>query len=1068
MTRGFHFVRWIALLFCGMVLPPRLKGSPAPSEYQVQVWDADSGLPHSTVTSIAQTPDGYLWIGTLNGGLARFDGVRFVDFHPGNTPALKSFEIKKLLVDPQETLWVGTVEGTLVSYRDRQFHLEHQDTQTPASWLGTVVSSETNEVILSSFSGWLFHGTRAGLTNQWKTSIPPQADSLSLPCADQDGTVWYRTVDAGLGLLRSNAFSRLMNPPGLRSPQINALLTDASKQLWVGTEKELAVWKGNAFVDMTPTNGSPGLSIKQMVMANDGGLWVLSDDQLRKCTERNWITTADQRNDEFRFSERDSLQLLPDSQGELWVVHRGHELWHVDNHGHVARVGKEEGLATSEIACWSVDREGNLWLGLVGGGLACIQKRKFHPVWPTDGSVSKVASSICDDPDGTMWFGTAGDSFLSWRGGAFTKFTPSAQPDVGLGIKVIPKGKGQLWVGTVQNGVLAFENDQFTRPFPSDDIGTVARVLYTDQQGALWIGNEFGLFRWEKGKLHRFTTAEGFTPALVLAITEDKAGNLWIGTALGELRRFKAGCFETYRPKDSPIDEAMIKAATTADPFQSQNRGTLSGSERFWALHTDADGVIWIGTLGGGLLRFENGEFTRYKTHDGLPSDHISQILEDDYGQLWLGTRRGIARVSRGALNAIAHGENVSLPVATYDKSDGLPTMECSEGSQPTCWKSHDGRLWFSTVSGAVWVDPRDLSRNRLLPPVVLEDVLLDGRPLNPTQLPSHFTVPPGQHQFEFKFTALSFSSPDKVRFQWRLGGLEKNWVEGGTLRVATYSAVPPGSYQFQVRACNNDDVWNETGASLQLTVLPYLWQTSWFPFAVLLVVAAATAASMALWLRMHQRQRLAQLTHQLDTEAERIRIARDLHDELGSGLTEVSMLAAPFPGANPTVDTLHERLQRVGARTFELVSTLDEIVWAVDPRKDNLSALAKYLAAQVEQYLASSEIQCRIEMPVVLPTTPVPAEVRHHLYMAVREALNNAIRHGQPRQIGFGLHFASGQLQITVWDDGRGFDSATVVLGNGLSNLRERLIKVGGTCDITSKPGVGTKIKLTISLRKN
>jgi signal transduction histidine kinase len=227
----------------------------------------------------------------------------------------------------------------------------------------------------------------------------------------------------------------------------------------------------------------------------------------------------------------------------------------------------------------------------------------------------------------------------------------------------------------------------------------------------------------------------------------------------------------------------------------------------------------------------------------------------------------------------------------------------------------------------------------------------------------------------------------------------------------------------------------------------------------------ATTAAAVALGLRAHQRRRLARLTHQLDTEAERIRIARDLHDELGSGLTEVSMLAAAFPGANLTVDKLHERLQRVGARTFELVSTLDEIVWAVDPRKDNLSALAKYLAAQVEQYLASSEIHCRIEMPVVLPTTPVPAETRHHLYMAVREALNNAVRHGEPRQIGFGLQFASGQLQITLWDDGSGFDPTTAVLGDGLMNLRERLSKVGGTCDVTSQPGFGTTIKLAVAL---
>ena len=1070
MTQRFHIGRLIAGFAFYLMSPLCPFAAAAASDYLVQVWDTDSGLPHSTVTSIAQTPDGYLWVGTLNGGLARFDGVRFVNFHPGNTPALKSFEIKKLLVDRQGTLWVGLVEGTLASHRDGRFQLEHQDTQTPASWLGEVVASGTNEVVLSSYSGWLFRGTRAGQTNHWKTLLPPQANNLSSPCADRDGAIWYCTADARLGVLRSNVFSRMPNPPGLRSPQINMLLADPAGRLWVGTEKELAVWDGQTFVDMTPTNGMPELAVRQMVAGRDGALWVRTDDQLRKCAGRNWVATArpwsgQLRSAELRSTARYPLRLLADSHGGVWVAHYGDELRHVDSGGQVTRVGKEEGLPSGEVECWFEDREGNVWVGLAGGGLACVQPRKFHTVWPTEGQESKVASSICEDRDGTMWFGTGGESLLRWRGGEFAQFTPTAQPTVGLEIKVVPDGDGRLWVGSVGNGVLAFASDEFKRPFPSEDIGRVARALYTDRRGALWIGNEFGLFRWDQGKLQRFTAAEGFTAAFVLAITEDNAGNLWVATGLGELRRFKAGRFESFRPKDSPVSEAIVKAAATADPFQFQNRGALGGGERFWALHADAEGVIWIGSLGGGLLRFEEGKFTRYKTHEGLPSDHVSQILEDERGQLWLGTRRGIARVSRGALNAIARGENVSLPVVTYGKPDGLPALECSEGSQPACWKSHDGRLWFSTIKGAVWVDPGDLSRNQLLPPVVLEEILLDRRRLVPTRLPSGFTVPPGQHQFEFRFTALSFNAPDKVRFQWRLTGLEKDWVDGGTLRAANYSSIPPGDYQFQVRACNNDGVWNEAGAAVRFTVRPYWWQTPWFPFVGLLAVAAVTATAVALGLRTRQHRRLARLKQQRDAEAERIRIARDLHDELGSGLTEVSMLAAAFPGADLTADKLHERLRRVGDRALKLVNALDEIVWAVDPRKDNLAALAKYFAGQIEHYLADSEIHCRVEVPVVLPMTPVPTEMRHHLYMAVREALNNAVRHAQPRQIGFGLHFALGQLQLTVWDDGCGFDPATAAPGNGLTNLRERLAKVGGVCEIISQPGAGTTIKLVVTL---
>src|ERR1035437_7522834 len=801
-------------------------------DYVVQVWDTDSGLPHSTATGVVQTPDGYIWIGTLRGGLARFDGSRFVNYHPGNTPELRSIEIRKLLVDVTGTLWIGGIDGSVASYRDGKFRFEFMDDHMPGSWLSGVGSSPGNSIFLSSESGSLFSRTNVGGTNKWETF--PTPNFAGDFCEGPDQTIWYRTSARHLARIAGKEMIWLDSPKGLRSLNVNRLLKDDLGRLWVGTDLEIAVWDGNAFVDMTPTNGEPSLAVRDFVVGHDGALWVRTDDRLRKCINRRWVREAEPWNGQFSPSIRPP-QLSGDSSGGAWVIHYGQGLWHIDSEGHVSRIGEQQGLPNGYIESWCEDREGNFWVGLRDRGLACIRPRIFHTVWPAaEGWDNKTMRSICEDADGAMWFGVAGPTGSRWFNNEFTGFTPPPERNAGTETAVLPDGPGRLWVGTVRNGLWLLENGLFTRPFPLDDIGTVVRCLCRDHTGALWIGNEFGLFRWDKGRLTSFPPTNGYSAACcVLAIAEDQAGDIWFGTQAGELRRWHLGKFESVYPSDSAAG-----ARKTADT-------TLQGKlmrEWFWALHFDDDGVLWIGTLGGGFLRFKDGHFARFTTRDGLPNEHVSQILEDDRGQLWLGTRAGISRVKKSELPNFAKGGKEPINFITYGRSDGLPTIECSGGIQPACLKSRDGRLWFSTAKGPVWVNPTTLNLNHPPPPVQIEEVLVDGvRITDDTGLRLRsgapmraLRIPPGRHFFEFRFTALSFISPDKIKFQWRLQGLDSDWVDGGNQRTVSYSFLQAGNYRFEVRACNNDGVWNQTDTSVALAVLPYFWKTWWFKVGVM------------------------------------------------------------------------------------------------------------------------------------------------------------------------------------------------------------------------------------------
>ena len=1029
-----------------------------PDDFVVQVWDTDSGLPHSTVTSIAQTPDGYLWVGTMHGGLARFDGERFVNFHPGNTPELKSIEIHKLLVDAQGTLWIGNVEGGLISYRDGKFRFEYWNNDTPRAWVDDILFQRPGTIDFSSRPGLIFRRSVDASTNRWQTVTPPNPHQMAMLCEDGDGTIFYRTASSQLAQLRGTNVTAFHGLPGLQPAAVRVLVKDIRNRIWIGTDKEIAVWEGTHFTDMTPTNGELNVAVQWLVPCADGSFWVLGTNRLRKCAGRNWtVEPFFSRDDPRDAMERAKIfsrvrDVFADTHGGLWFSHPQKGIGHVRPDGQISWVTDPQQVLNSAVQCWHEDHEGNVWLGLLDGGLVRLRPRIFHEVWPAQGVDNKSARSVCEDERGVMWFGTGGKHIVRYEQGDFSVLSPT--PTLPFGeVKVAPAGDGNLWVGTVQNGLLKLVNGEFQRPFSEQAIGTVVRCLHRDRTGALWIGCEFGLFRWDTNGLKTFSLKDGFSPAYVLAITEDKAGDIWLGTALGELRRFHAGKFQVFRPKDSLTDESTLKAAAASDPLGARNRGALSGGERFWSLYYDDEGLLWIGTLGGGLLRFKDGQFTRFTTRDDLPSEHVSQILEDERGQLWLGTRAGIVRVSKRELNDFADGGKVLPTFVTYGKFDGLPALECSGGSQPNCWRGHDGRLWFTTVKGAVWVEPARLQPNRLPPPVRVEEVLVDGKSLTEKnglasqpagELPEKIRINAGQHYFEFKFCALSFTSPDKVKFKWRLAGLEKDWVDGGDRHAASYSFIPPGSYRFEVLACNNDGVWAETPATVELTILPYFWQQWWFKVAVGLGLMAVLVTIYSI-----------RITRLRALESLRLRIARDLHDEVGANLGSISLLAQIMEQSPSSADAAQVR-----GLAVQTIDTLRDIIWFIDPSHDKLSDLVARLQETTRVMLAT--ITFKFEQSGDFRSANLPLSFRRNVPPLFKETLHNVLKHSRATQANITVHRTEKQFQFRVQDNGVGFKPEARSAGNGLKNLKRRAQEIGGKLEIVSSPGHGTTVTLT------
>jgi signal transduction histidine kinase len=434
----------------------------------------------------------------------------------------------------------------------------------------------------------------------------------------------------------------------------------------------------------------------------------------------------------------------------------------------------------------------------------------------------------------------------------------------------------------------------------------------------------------------------------------------------------------------------------------------------------------------------------------------------------------GILRASKTELNECADGKIPAVRFFSYGVNDGLPTIECSEGLQPAGGRTPDGRLWFPTTKGLAVVNPKDLRSNPLPPPMALEAVLVDGELV--TNLAAELRIPPGRRRLDFYYTGLSFVAPEKVRFKYRLEGLETGWVDAGAKRQAAYNFVPPGSYTFHAIACNNDGVWNETGVSLAFALLPHFWQTWWFRVAGGLFIVAAASSLVWFETRRRMRRRLEILEHQQAVERERARIAKDIHDDLGASLTRITMLSQSLPEDAWIPEYVSLNLERIQDTARQLTRSMDEIVWAVNPKHDTLDSLAGYLSRYAHDFLSAAQVRCRLDFPLQLPVRLLTAEVRHNLFLAFKETLHNVVRHAAAGEVCVALKIEADQLVLIVSDNGRGFDSRPTAdalplkpgrlsPGNGLANLRRRLVEIQGRCEIHSHPGRGTTVTFTVPL---
>jgi signal transduction histidine kinase/ligand-binding sensor domain-containing protein len=1019
------------------------KTSAASEDYLVDTWDTDNGLPSSTVTSIAQTPDGYLWVGTYN-GLARFDGARFVTFDPVNTPALTRTRVQGLYRDANGTLWINTFRGGLTSYRAGVFRNELPD-QSAFDLHTMLVASSTNQVTFVSQFGDVLQRDLVKMDPDWKKFAPPPETHPIFQCVDGRGTLWFLTRDAHILQFTDGVFKILPNDGALADSQIYTLVADARGQVWAGAENEIARWNGNQFEAMTPTNSEADIQPILLFPTRSGAMWVLDGDRLRKMSGRAWVAEAKPWRGLLGAASGRTMGAHEDREGGLWFNHYGNGIFHITPEGKYERLTSQENLPGDRVGAWFQSGDDGIWAGVDHGGLARLRDRQFHVIGTAEGLPARTALSVYADTNGAVWIGTAGGGLSRWLGGKIRSFNVGMSAAENFIFSIAPRPDGGMWLSAAEGeNLYQFQHGQVQRV--SWDVHGVKSIL-TDRSGRVWMGTKNGIV-FSDGNDRRIlgTNGAGVLPS-VRALAQTPDGNIWAGADDGTIYRCEPGGLTAHHPQSALADQPI------------------------YSLLADAEGTLWAGTFRGGLLRFKNGTFSRIGEKQGLPAEIISQILEDKHGRLWLGTHQGIYCVTKSDLNAIADGGSNALNYVTYGRHAGLPALECSDGYQPACWHGADGKLWFTTVRGVVWVDPDELTTKSSPPPVVIEELRVDGEtvPLSGGKI----IVPPGHKQFDFRFTALSFDAGDRARFRYQLAGFDSGWVNADTLRTAHYGPLPPHNYRFRVVACNSEGVWNTTGATLEFEVRPFFYQTWWFRILAGVIIVGGVAFAVRRVVTRKYRRQLALMQQQHAVERDRARIARDIHDDIGAGLTQITLLTEL---ARREPEQTGSNLERISDSARTLTRAMDEIVWAVDPQHDTLDGLMDYISAYAEDFLRTAGIRCRMNLPMTLPALRVSAELRYNLFLALKEALNNVVKHAAATEVRLQLESGTEFFTLIIEDNGCGLSAADklnepsaspdrLASGSGLDNMEQRLVAIGGRCKIHSPPGQGTRVELTVAV---
>lgn len=1026
------------------------KNSFLQEEIQFKQIKMEDGLSQSTILCIMQDKKGFLWFGTAN-GLNRYDGYNFTVFtnDPADTTSISDNGILSMYEDKDENIWIGTVEGVLNKYDKKR----------------------------GIFS-------RYYITSLLKTDAAPDEKYYDFPLPfsrnndrsitsitqDQKGFLWIGTWGRGLVKfdVSKNKYEHFhyseKDLNGFRSNRVKAIIADENNFIWAATL--------------------------------GGGLYKITTG------ERTSITHYQKNNNEWSLSDNKTISLMKDRKGNLWIGTYGGGLNKLSNQylnvpPEKARFEKfvnhsndPNSLSNNFVMTIVQDKVGAIWLGTFGGGLNRLDpdKQKFM-VYKNDPKIQSSLTkndvlSILEDRSGSLWIGThlgKGLSKLEHNTIKFKQINKDVNGINGLNDDVVWAIEGDetsaLWIGTYKGGLNKYDLKSKKFSYYTSDshiAGSISdnhiRSILDDGNGFLWIGTYSGglnIFDKSTGKSKHYVNISGDSTSIganqVQSIFKDREHNIWLATFGGGLNKLsfadiQSDRFSFKRYRHNANDPFSISDNRAYTIFQDGSGilwiGTFGGglnkfdprTERFisyknifgdessisdnrvMTIYEDTIQNLWIGTYGGSIQKFnkQTERFTRYNKKNKIGSSVVYGILEDSKKNLWMSTDNGLIKFN-------AQTENFTQ----YDLHDGLQSLEFSGGAY---YKSKNGEMFFGGINGLNYFYPDSVIDNKYVPPIVISSVRIFNEPVRGER--DTLVLSYSQNFFSFEFSSLDYTNPSDNQYAYKLEGFEDDWrYVDSRRRIANYTNLLPGEYIFRVRGSNNDGVWNNDGAKIYLKILPPIWRTWWF-----LTLSILFVAFVIYYLSTIRYRGL------LAIEKLKGKLAADLHDNVGSGLTEISILSelASQQIQNVTQNT-SQHLISISDKARQLIDNMSDIVWMVNPQRDSFYHLILRLKDTYSDLLNLAGISFRTSNLEELSSLKISMEHKQNLYLIFKEGINNSIKHSNCKKITLEANLNKDELELILKDDGIGLDARNETLGSGLSNMKNRAAAIGGELTISS-----------------
>lgn len=1003
-----------------------------PKDVTFKRYTADEGLESSHISALLQDRQGFLWVGT-NSGLFRFDGYAFKAFNsaPTDTTSLSDNFINALYEDarPGGKLWIGTTNG-LNAFDSRTEKFEHyrnaqkeadpamqnfvqalHDGGDGALWIGTHRGAYRFEPATKKF---------APIALLLRSSTAPGYLDASTILTARDGALWVGTFGQGLFRFEPQLDAYIQyqhdpsDPQSLGSNHILTLAQDHSGAIWVGTHK-------GGLARVLPNEKKP----TRVLLANSG--------------DENFDIVS---------------SMVEDADGVLWLGTSGAGLIAYEPTRGAYKIFKSVSdnphtLSNDWILAQYVDRAGNLWIG-TNGGLNKLQtpRKKVAHVKNIRGDAHSLihnnVNAITQDREGKLWIGTEqGVSVFDKQAHWLANYTNAPNDANSLSqnyVQALHEDKnGEMWIGTFGKGVSRLDRSRRTfTHFRRDtsDANSLSQnfvsAIYEDRAGDLWVGTLGGLNKFDRSRnrfvryLRNSENPHALSHNGVTCLFEDSAQRFWIGTYGGGLN-------------------LMDRATAKFTHYKNDRANPHSLSDDIvYTIFEDARGMLWLGT-NNGLNRFDpiTEKFEHYFEQDGLPNNVVFGILGEARAphKLWISTHNGLCAFN----DLLPAGQKF---VKFEARKDGL---QANEFNQCAFYQSPEGELFFGGPNGVSRFYPKDLATKSSPPTIALtgfskfnQAAALDTAITARTALQlSHNDV-----FFFFEFAALDFTLPERNEYAYKMENFNEDWVFSGAQHNATFTNLAPGAYVFRVKGANSDGVWNEEGVALRLFIAPPFWQTWWFRLSAVLASVGLLA-----WFIRHR------LTRLLELERLRVRIASDLHDDIGATLTKISLHSELIQDGACSPEVLAS-LRKIGAMSRELVLTMSDVVWSIDARNDTVGDLLDRMREFAASVLPAKSIAFTFLANGLSAQKKLPVDLRQNLYLLFKEAINNVAKHAQASRVEIRMENGAGVFKMTVHDDGDASGEDARLTGQGLRNMKMRAQRLGG--DLAVQRNGGFEVTLT------